>query len=98
MYQLPMLMITRMIRVPLATKSPCAHSAPRPYGLSTVSLATVGVAIGAAAAAGALASAAGAAVAAAEAAGSCAWAARGLRTPTATALSTARVAPIEATV
>src|SRR5690349_5926667 len=97
MYQLPMLMITRMIRVPLATKSPCAHSAPRPYGLSTVSLAVVGLATGAgAAAAGALASAAGAAAAAGAEAWACA--AMGLRMPTAAAVSTAREAPIEATV
>src|SRR5258706_9872955 len=41
MYQLPMDMTTRMMSVPLATKSPCAHSADRPYGLSTVSLVVV---------------------------------------------------------
>jgi hypothetical protein len=34
MYQLPALKMMRMISVPLATKSPCAHSAFRPYGLS----------------------------------------------------------------
>ena len=28
-------MITMMISVPLATKSPCSHRAPRPYGFST---------------------------------------------------------------
>src|SRR5205814_3124816 len=59
MYQLPMLMITRIIRVPRATKSPCAHSALRPYGLSTVSLVVVAVSAGAGAAAGVV-SAAGA--------------------------------------
>src|SRR5436853_444814 len=50
MYQLPMLMITRMISVPLATKSPCAHSADRPYGLSIVSLVVVATGAGAGAA------------------------------------------------
>ena len=29
-YQLPMLMSTKISRVPLATASPCAHKAPRP--------------------------------------------------------------------
>ena len=47
MYQLPMLMITRMISVPLATKSPCAHSADSPYGLSIVSLVVVATGAGA---------------------------------------------------
>src|SRR5690349_15500861 len=60
MYQLPMLMMTRISKVPRATKSPCAHSADRPYGLSTVSLLVVASAIGAGAADGGAATAAGA--------------------------------------
>src|SRR5476649_134103 len=48
MYQLPMLIRTRMSRVPRATKSPCSQRAPKPYGLSTVSFWMIGpVAIGA---------------------------------------------------
>ncbi len=38
MYQVPSDMMTRMISVPRATKSPPFHSASRPYGLSTTSL------------------------------------------------------------
>jgi hypothetical protein len=37
MYQEPIDMITRMIRVPLETKSPCFQRASRPYGFSMVS-------------------------------------------------------------
>src|SRR5215212_8417560 len=70
MYQLPMLMMTSRISVPRETKSPCAHNAPRPYGLSTVSFEL------AAAGTGATASDAAPVVgAAADAAGSCANAA-----------------------
>src|SRR5689334_23528004 len=61
MYQLPMLIRTRTISVPRATQSPWSQRAPRPYGLSTVSL-TTGAAVigaGAGAAADAVASAAG---------------------------------------
>src|SRR4051812_4526336 len=73
MYQLPKLMMKRMPSVPRATKSPCAHKAPRPYGLSTVSLVVV-AASGAAASEAGAAIAAGAApdAAAPDAAGSCA--------------------------
>jgi hypothetical protein len=66
MYQLPMLMITRMISVPLATKSPCAHSADSPYGLSMVSLLVEAVG-----------GAAGTVAAGSEAAGACACAGSG---------------------
>src|SRR5258708_27958429 len=38
-YQEPIDMMTRMINVPLATKSPCFHSASSPYGFSMTSVA-----------------------------------------------------------
>src|SRR3990167_2948393 len=47
MYQLPIDMMTRMISVPRATKSPPFQSASRPYGLSTASLVIAGGATGA---------------------------------------------------
>src|SRR5689334_21950203 len=52
MYQLAALMITRMMSVPRATTSPCAHRCFRSYGFSTDSLVTDAVAAGAATAAG----------------------------------------------
>src|SRR5438045_1575057 len=92
MYQLPMLIRTRMISVPRATKSPCSQSAPRPYGLSTVSLligaAVIGAGAGAAAEAGSVA--AGVAPAAADA--GCALAVRGDKARTQRASETRAVA------
>ena len=42
-YQLPTLMSTKISSVILATASPCAHSAPRPYGLSTAAVSELDV-------------------------------------------------------
>src|SRR6185295_9385653 len=57
MYQLPMLMRTSTISVPRATQSPWSQSAPRPYGLSTVSFEIGAAAMGAGTGAGAAAEA-----------------------------------------
>src|SRR5258707_8771059 len=83
MYQLPIDMMTRMIKVALETKSPPFHSASRPYGLSMTSVARAGAAGAAAGTAGGggetaegAAGAAGAAVGAV-AGCDCAWAACG---------------------
>src|SRR5665213_3977830 len=57
-YQEPIDMITRMPSVIRATRSPPAHSACRPYGLSTISVLgafAAGAATGAATGAGAIA-------------------------------------------
>src|SRR2546423_50139 len=77
MYQLPSDMMNRMIRVPLATKSPCAHNADRPYGLSMVSLLVVGDS-GAGAAGAGMAGAGAAASEAAVADGAVPWAKAGV--------------------
>ena len=61
MYQLPIDMMTRMISVPLATQSPPRHSASRPYGLSTTSVAFLAAGAGAGPGPLAAAAAAGAA-------------------------------------
>ena len=93
MYQDPIDMITRMISVPLATQSPCFQSASRPYGLSIVSLVTIGAigtAAGAAGAAGAAAGA-GASAGAALGASACAKVGAGAASP-ATASITVRTA------
>src|ERR1700674_93706 len=74
MYQLPIDMITRMMSVPRATKSPPFHSASSPYGLATVSFATGGgTGVGAAASLVAASSATGAVAAVCD----CAYAAGG---------------------
>src|SRR6185369_2480427 len=82
MYQLPMLMTMSTISVPRATQSPWSQSAPRPYGLSTVSFETGAAAIGAAGAAAEAVASAAAAEAVAAAAGAeagCACAVHGVR-------------------
>src|SRR5688572_16640255 len=71
MYQLPMDMITRMISVPLDTKSPCFHRASSPYGFSITSLAGSPAPGGGV---GAFGASAGAGVAAAGAGAVWAWA------------------------
>src|SRR4029453_9964659 len=71
MYQLPIDMMTRMISVPLETKSPCFHSASRPYGFSITSFAGSPAPGGGV---GAFAASAGAGVAAAGAGAVWAWA------------------------
>src|SRR5262249_31717494 len=94
MYQLPIDMISMMIRLNLAIQPPSRHRAARPYGFSIVSLAT-----GAPTFAGGTASGAGAGAAASDAAGAaavsaagadaCAWAASGMAATVARARSAA---------
>src|SRR3978361_2111490 len=79
MYQLPIDMISMMIRLNLAIQPPSRHRAPRPYGFSIVSLPTAAGALAAAVstgggAAGAGAGAAEAAAGGAVASGADAWA------------------------
>src|SRR3978361_2323205 len=78
MYQLPIDMISMMIRLNLAIQPPSRHSAPRPYGFSIVSLpaaagARAGAALVSAAAGAGVAAASEATAAGAAASGADAW-------------------------